>query len=349
MKSWLVFTICFVLGIIIASIEEDSNKKKADDLNKNKLKDLKERLATIKNKVVPFEESSNKDYSDSLQVFFSKNLYKKRSGNEDFDSKINEFSNMLLEAEEYDNKVIYKGITAVINFYKEYLSIREKSTKFQYENKFEENSISAYPTVGNSKILDIKTTTAHAIQPKEVTSANQTEEVESTFFNRLSENLGAQVVRDNINVTKNIEPPEKRYRFGKKIDWDSLNEKRKITGIEGEELVMILEEDYLKSINRTDLANQIRHISKEEGDGLGYDILSYFDDGRKKYIEVKSTKSSIETPFNISQNELSFLEDHYDDAFIYRVLLDGEESKVNVRPAYEILESDITPIVFRVK
>ncbi len=178
---------------------------------------------------------------------------------------------------------------------------------------------------------------------------NNTKEVGSTFFNKLSKSLGAKVVNDNINIPTNIEPPQEKYRFGKKIDWDNLNEKRKITGIEGEELVMILEEEYLKSINRSDLASQIRHISKEEGDGLGYDILSYFDDGRKKYIEVKSTKSSIETPFTISQNELSFLEDHYDDAFIYRVLLDGEESKVNVRPAYEVLESNITPIVFRVK
>jgi hypothetical protein len=53
-------------------------------------------------------------------------------------------------------------------------------------------------------------------------------------------------------------------------------------------------------------AEQIRWISKEEGDGTGFDILSKHLDGKDKYIEVKTTKPGKETPFYFSRNELTF-------------------------------------------
>ncbi|NCU42533.1 MAG: DUF3883 domain-containing protein, partial [Candidatus Moranbacteria bacterium] len=83
--------------------------------------------------------------------------------------------------------------------------------------------------------------------------------------------------------------PEKKFRTPRKIDWEELNAKRKKTGLAGEEIVMNIEKKYLRSINRDDLARQVEHRSKDQGDGLGYDILSFFEDGREKYIEVKST------------------------------------------------------------
>ncbi|MDV7678473.1 MULTISPECIES: DUF3883 domain-containing protein [Erysipelothrix] len=69
-----------------------------------------------------------------------------------------------------------------------------------------------------------------------------------------------------------------------------------------------------------DVLNEVLHTSKQYGDGAGYDILSKFDfSGRTLYIEVKTTKGDLNTPFFISINELSFLEEYQDCALIYRV------------------------------
>ena len=44
-------------------------------------------------------------------------------------------------------------------------------------------------------------------------------------------------------------------------------------------------------MGEADLSNRIRQISKENT-SAGYDILSFEEDGRDKYIEVKSTNNS---------------------------------------------------------
>ncbi len=53
-------------------------------------------------------------------------------------------------------------------------------------------------------------------------------------------------------------------------------------------------------------AEQVRWISKEKGDGAGFDILSRNLNGTDKYIEVKTTKLAKETPIFFSKNELDF-------------------------------------------
>tara|TARA_B000000460_G_C21170215_1_gene245084 strand:- start:204 stop:422 length:219 start_codon:yes stop_codon:yes gene_type:complete len=56
------------------------------------------------------------------------------------------------------------------------------------------------------------------------------------------------------------------------------SENRKL-GILGEELVVKYEKEYLKSKGREDLAERIVHISRVEGDGAGYDIKSFNENG----------------------------------------------------------------------
>ena len=53
------------------------------------------------------------------------------------------------------------------------------------------------------------------------------------------------------------------------------------------------------------LAKKIRWISEEDGDGAGYDILSFDEKGKERFLEVKTTVGSDTTPFYITRNELS--------------------------------------------
>ncbi|MCA9373589.1 DUF3883 domain-containing protein [Candidatus Peregrinibacteria bacterium] len=146
-------------------------------------------------------------------------------------------------------------------------------------------------------------------------------------------------------------PPEKFYRTVQKINnWEEINKKRTLTGLKGEEVIVVLEQDFFRSIGREDLAQKVRHVSAEDGDGLGYDILSFFEDGKEKYIEVKSTTASLNSPFYLSRNELAFLKEHDEDAFIYRVFLSEKNPEIISYSSSEVLnKNDLIPMQYMVK
>lgn len=50
-------------------------------------------------------------------------------------------------------------------------------------------------------------------------------------------------------------------------------------------------------------------MSHVDGDGAGYDILSFDTDGRDRLIEVKTTNGWERTPFHITRNELAVAEE----------------------------------------
>lgn len=54
------------------------------------------------------------------------------------------------------------------------------------------------------------------------------------------------------------------------------------------------------------LAEKVLHTAKIGGDGAGFDIRSFFPDGRLKFIEVKTTTGPKDTDFLISANEVAF-------------------------------------------
>lgn len=109
---------------------------------------------------------------------------------------------------------------------------------------------------------------------------------------------------------------EKKKIFNaRKINFDELNEKNKKLGEAGELYVLKYEANRLGNV----LGNKVRHISKEDGDGAGYDILSYNEKGQVRFLEVKTTKGNLETPFYLTENERLFLEMYGEEAEIVRV------------------------------
>jgi len=90
-------------------------------------------------------------------------------------------------------------------------------------------------------------------------------------------------------------------------------------GIFGEELVIEYEKWNLIKHGKESLADKIEWISKELGDGAGFDILSRNLNGTDKYIEVKTTRLGKETPFFFSSNELHFSINKATDYHLYRL------------------------------
>jgi hypothetical protein len=96
--------------------------------------------------------------------------------------------------------------------------------------------------------------------------------------------------------------PWQLERLVRKFDPVERDLRNRSLGRAGEEFVLEVEKKKLEK-SRPDLSEKIRWISAEEGDGAGYDILSFEPDGRERLIEVKTTNGAARTPFFLSENE----------------------------------------------
>ncbi len=124
---------------------------------------------------------------------------------------------------------------------------------------------------------------------------------------------------------------EKTKRFiARKVDWEKARDRNNEIGDQGEEFVLEFEIDRLIEIlliDRTKATQNVQHLSRLQGDGLGYDIFSINDDGSPRYIEVKTTSGDFNQPFYMSKNERNFFEEYVDSAFIYRVYNFNRETR----------------------
>lgn len=116
-----------------------------------------------------------------------------------------------------------------------------------------------------------------------------------------------------------------------KINYLEREQRNRNLGASGEELVIEYEKWDLIRNGKKKFADQIRWISKEEGDGAGFDILSKNLNGKDKYIEVKTTKLGKETPFFFSRNELLFSQEHAEYYNLYRLFNFEDDAKMFIR------------------
>ncbi|PJE81423.1 hypothetical protein COU58_02585 [Candidatus Pacearchaeota archaeon CG10_big_fil_rev_8_21_14_0_10_32_42] len=164
--------------------------------------------------------------------------------------------------------------------------------------------------------------------------------------------VNAEFIELNINQ-ENIEIERKETKpLGKVVDFEKENKINKLLGTRGEEIVFNLEQRYLNSIGKQELANKVKWVSKED-DSLGYDILSFEEDGKEKYIEVKSTSQSEKgnANFLISSNQYSKAKRIKNYYFYIVFNTKGKEPKVwKIKEPlqYENKGLTLTPIGFRV-
>lgn len=105
-----------------------------------------------------------------------------------------------------------------------------------------------------------------------------------------------------------VEPKnEELERLIRKFDPAARDERNRTLGKKGEELIFHSERTRLSRQN-PNLAKKVRWISAEEGDGAGFDILSFDADGSERLLEVKTTVGHQTTPFFISSNEMQLSE-----------------------------------------
>lgn len=137
----------------------------------------------------------------------------------------------------------------------------------------------------------------------------------------------------------------KRSYQARKYDFTQRESER--LGKMGEEFVVSYEQQRLTNAGRPDLAEKVERISETRGDGAGYDVLSFEEDGTERYIEVKTTNSGKNYPFYISANELDFSGDFSDSYYLYRIFNFKKSPKLFILKGSLKERYEVTPTVYR--
>lgn len=120
----------------------------------------------------------------------------------------------------------------------------------------------------------------------------------------------------------NAPPPdelEQMQHIARRFDVAERDARNRALGRAGEERIVLHERSSLAAAGRDDLADRVRWVSDQDGDGAGYDITSFEIDGRPRLIEVKTTNGWERTPFHISRNELAVSEERRRDWCLVRL------------------------------
>lgn len=148
------------------------------------------------------------------------------------------------------------------------------------------------------------------------------------YFNQFAEEVPIQQPIANINLSKietagpngKFSIPAREPKFRPiKTNYLEKEQNNHVLGLQGEELVIEYEKWRLIKEGKKSFVNRIEWTSKEKGDGAGYDILSKNNDGSDRFIEVKTTKLSKETPIFLTFNESQFASENRKNFYLYRI------------------------------
>jgi len=131
------------------------------------------------------------------------------------------------------------------------------------------------------------------------------------------------------------------------VNYLEKEQNNRTLGFSGEQFVFDYEGWRLKDIGRGDLVDQIEWVSRQRGDGAGYDILSRNADGSDRFIEVKTTKLPKESPIFVSVNEVFFAASHAEDFYLYRVFNFNSQKKLFIRQGNYEDFCFLRPVVFK--
>ena len=114
--------------------------------------------------------------------------------------------------------------------------------------------------------------------------------------------------------------PEYAPRFtARHRDYLAQEARNRSLGRAGELFVADLEARRLHAAGQKTLSERVEHVAATQGDGLGYDVLSFENDGQERLIEVKTTSFGQLTPFFVSSNELARSKRDSDRYQLYRL------------------------------
>lgn len=177
--------------------------------------------------------------------------------------------------------------------------------------------INGYKPRGNSQLLLRKSVQAYLLQNQQVVGSivDALEEVklpsEKSYLAALVEApTREELVRGPVSA---------RQRLPRKFDYAARDEANRKLGRAGEQWVIEFEQQRLTGMGSPELFQRLDWVADTQGDGAGFDILSFDDETNHRFIEVKTTNGSLGSPFLVSHNELEFSKEVGSQFYLYRV------------------------------
>jgi hypothetical protein len=133
---------------------------------------------------------------------------------------------------------------------------------------------------------------------------------------------------------------------GIKSDYSRKEEQNRKTGISGESYILSIENQKLKNLG---LPLKAEWVSQNQGDGLGYDIVSYNENKEKIYIEVKTTKGLEGDRFFITATELEACKQYGDNYYLYRLFDFMKTNKIAIYRGAEVERLCNSPFQYAVE
>ncbi len=216
---------------------------------------------------------------------------------------------------------IKKAIRTLLDKYGQ-LNISEIKQKLEEVIIYDEDDIKQSKTRNEIKIIQrIGNVTCHQDKDEKIKIYEEGFILDKTskpaIFTAIS-GIGKQ--KQAISESSIQDRKNKANKFiGKKVNWSKKREKDEELGNMGEEFIYEYEKSRVSKFDPSSIG-RVLHLSRLQGDGLGYDISSVNNDGSIRRIEVKTTSGGLNTPFYMSKNEKLFFQTYKNDgAFIYRV------------------------------
>ncbi|MDQ8698164.1 DUF3883 domain-containing protein [Hyphomicrobium sp. LHD-15] len=152
-----------------------------------------------------------------------------------------------------------------------------------------------------------------------------------------------------------VPPPDRRIgstspvfeRVIRKFDPAARDAHNRKLGRAGEEFVLNFERQRLNALGCGRLADKVRWVADVDGDGAGFDILSFEPDGDERLLEVKTTCGAARTPFYISRNELSLAEQRPTEFRLVRVHQFANDPKIFILEPPLPDQISIEPVAYR--
>lgn len=153
-------------------------------------------------------------------------------------------------------------------------------------------------------------------------------------------------VLEDAPETSLVEEREPLYR-PIRVNYLEKEQNNRRLGEQGESFVIEYEKLRLINAGKDSLSEKIEWVSKDLGDGLGYDILSRNNNGTDRYIEVKTTKLAKETPIYISKTEIGFASKEEKNFYLYRVFDFDTQPKLFIKNGKYESFCEVTPQIYK--
>lgn len=136
----------------------------------------------------------------------------------------------------------------------------------------------------------------------------------------------------------------------RKIDFAERDATNQKLGKLGEQFVFDLERYRLNLAGRDDLAQKVVWASRDIGDGLGFDIISFDEtDDSERMLEMKATGLGKFFPFYVTSNEVRCSEDIPQQYQLFRVFDFGRTPRLYILHGSLRQLCQLEPVLYRAK